>query len=72
VFSEEIITGVRRMTSRAYLTFVSIDTAGRRVPIPPVILETEEEEAKARAAHVRRAARLEARRELEARCSAAD
>jgi len=69
VFSEEIITGVRRMTSRAYLTFVSIDTAGRRVPIPPVILETDEERAKARAADVRRAERLKARRELEERPS---
>ena len=67
VFSEEIITGVRRMTSRAYLTFVSIDTAGRRVPIPPVILETEEEIAKAHAADQRRAERLKARKELEAR-----
>jgi acyl-CoA hydrolase len=67
VFSEEIITGVRRMTSRAYLTFVSIDTAGRRVPIPPVILETEDEQAKARAADLRRGERLKARTELEAR-----
>jgi len=67
VFSEEIITGVRRMTSRAYLTFVSIDTAGRRVPIPPVILETEQEQAKAHAADLRRAERLKARKELEAR-----
>ena len=55
------------MTSRAYLTFVSIDTAGRRVPIPPVILETEEERAKAREADARRAERLEARCELEKR-----
>src|SRR4029079_15718812 len=37
VFSEEILTGVRRMTSRAYLTFVSIDTQGRRIPIPPLL-----------------------------------
>jgi acyl-CoA hydrolase len=68
VFSEEILTGVRRMTSRAYLTFVSIDTEGRRLPIPPLVLETEEEKAKARAADLRRAERLKARRELEARC----
>jgi acyl-CoA hydrolase len=68
VFSEEIITGVRRMTSRAFLTFVSIDTAGRRVPIPPLVLDTEEERQKAREADVRRAERLEARKELETRC----
>src|SRR5687768_9169624 len=34
VFSEEILTGVRQMTSRAYLTFVAIDRDNRRIPIP--------------------------------------
>jgi acyl-CoA hydrolase len=71
VFSEEIITGVRRMTSRAYLTFVSIDTAGRRVPIPPVLLETEADRQKAADADTRRAERLKARKELESRCGQA-
>ena len=68
VFSEETLTGVRSMTSRAYLTFVSIDREGRRVPIPALILETEDEKIKAAEADVRRAERLKARRELEARC----
>ena len=68
VFSEETLTGLRKMTSRAYLTFVSIDTEGRRLPIPPLLLEGDEEQAKARAADLRRAERLKARRELEARC----
>ena len=27
------------MTSRAYLTFVAIDREGRRLPIPPLLLE---------------------------------
>jgi acyl-CoA hydrolase len=67
VFSEEILTGVRRMTSRAYLTFVSIDTGGRRLPIPGLILETPVEKQKAAEAEVRRAERLRARRELEMR-----
>jgi acyl-CoA hydrolase len=67
VFSEEILTGVRRMTSRAYLTFVSIDAGGRRLPIPPLILETPEEKQKAAEAEARRAERLRARRELERR-----
>jgi acyl-CoA hydrolase len=61
VFSEETLTGVRRMTSRAYLTFVAIDRAGGRVPIPGLILETEEERQKAAAANVRRVERLRAR-----------
>ena len=70
VFSEEILTGVRRMTSRAYLTFVAIDQAGGRVPIPPLILETEEEKRRAAEAQVRRAQRLEARKTLEERLTA--
>ena len=71
VFSEETLTGVHRMTSRAFLTFVSIDREGRRVPIPPLILETGEEKAKAAEAEKRRAERLKARKELEARCGTA-
>lgn len=67
VFSEEILTGLRRMTSRAYLTFVSIDTEGRRLPIPRLLLETDEERQKATQADQRRAERLRARSELEAR-----
>jgi len=67
VFSEETLTGVRRMTSRAYLTFVATDREGRRVQIPGLILETAEEKQRASKAEVRRAERLKARRELEAR-----
>src|SRR6188472_968587 len=66
VFSEETLTGVRRMTSRAYLTFVSIDTEGRRLPIPPLVLDSEDDKQKALAADERRAARLAARKALEA------
>jgi acyl-CoA hydrolase len=61
VFSEETLTGLRKMTSRAYLTFVSIDRDGRRVPIPGLILDTEEEKRRAAEADVRRAERLKAR-----------
>ncbi len=67
VFSEETLTGRRRLTSRAYLTFVAIDREGRPVPVPPLLLETEEERERARQAAARRAARLAAKRELEAR-----
>ena len=68
VFSEETLTGIRRMTSRAYLTFVSIDREGRRLPIPGLILESEDDRDRAAAAEARRAERLKARRELEERC----
>jgi len=67
VFSEETLTGLRRMTSVAYLTFVAIDRDGRRLTIPGLILETPEEKKKAADADKRRAARLEARKALEAR-----
>jgi len=67
VFSEETLTGLRRMTSVAYLTFVAIDRDGCRLTIPGLILETPEEKKKAADADKRRAARLEARRALEAR-----
>jgi acyl-CoA hydrolase len=67
VFSEETLTGVRRMTSRAYLTFVAIDRDGRRLPIPGVLLETEDERRRAAEAEQRRAERLKARRALESR-----
>lgn len=69
VFSEETVTGVRRMTSRAYLTFVAIDRDGRRLAIPGLILDTPDDRERAAAAELRRAARLEARRELEGRCT---
>lgn len=64
VFSEEILTGVRRMTSRAYLTFVAIDRSGERIPIPGLILETEDERRRAAEANLRRAERLKARQAL--------
>lgn len=67
VFSEETLTGQRRMTSRAYLTFVAIDRDGQRVQIPPLLLETEEEKTRAAEAELRRAERLKARKALEAR-----
>jgi acyl-CoA hydrolase len=66
VFSEEILTGARKLTSRAYLTFVTIDSEGRRVPVPPLIVDTEEERQKTAEADVRRAERLKAKRLLDA------
>ena len=70
VFSEEILTGIRRMTSRAYLTFVAIDLDGQRIRIPDLILETEEEKRRAAEAEVRRAERLKAKKVLEDRLAA--
>ena len=66
VHSEGTLSGVRRLTSRAYLTFVAIDRDQRRLPIPPLLLETDEDRRKARDAEARRAARLAAKAQLEA------
>ena len=67
VFCEETLTGVRRMTSRAYLTFVSIDRDGQRIPIPPLVLSSEDDRRRAAEAETRRAERLKARKTLEER-----
>ncbi len=64
VFSGRVETGERRMTSMAYLTFVTIDRAGQRVAVPPLLLETDQDRTRAREAGVRRAARLEAKARL--------
>jgi len=61
VFSEGTLTGVRKLTSRAYLTFVAIDREGHRIEVPPLLLETETERRKAAEAEARRAARLAAK-----------
>jgi acyl-CoA hydrolase len=66
VFSEETLTGLRQLTSRAYLTFVAIDRDGNRVPVPPLLLDTEAERCKAREAEGRRAARLAAKHHFRA------
>ena len=58
VFSEETLTGRRQLTSRAFLTFVAIDRAGGRIRVPPLIVETADEQRVCEEAHKRRTARL--------------
>lgn len=61
VFVEDLQTGAVRHTSSAYLTFVALDASGNRVPVPPVIPETEEEKRRYEEAAQRREYRLEMR-----------
>jgi acyl-CoA hydrolase len=61
VLVEDLGTGEVRHTSSAYLTFVAVDAAGNRVPIPPVIPETEQEKRRYEEAALRREHRLEMR-----------
>jgi acyl-CoA hydrolase len=65
VHSEEALTGVRQLTSRAFLTFVAIGPDNAKVPVPALIVETEEARQVCREAEARRAARLEKKRSLE-------
>ena len=58
VFSEETLTGIRLLTSRAFLTFVAISRDGGRVQVPPLLVETEAERRVCEQAHARRAERL--------------
>ena len=58
VETENPITGVRRHTASAYLTYVALDRNGRPMPLPPLILETEEQMRRNREAKARRETRL--------------
>ena len=61
VFSEETLTGSRRMTSRAFLTFTTIAKDGQRDKLPELIVETDDERRVCEEAQIRRAARLKSR-----------
>ncbi len=58
VFSENVLTGERKHTSSAYLTFVAIDTQRNPHEIPPLILETDEDRRRYHEAEGRRKIRL--------------
>jgi acyl-CoA hydrolase len=58
VYSEETLTGRRLRTSSAFLTFVAIAQDGRRIPVTPLLVETEQERLVCEQAYARRAERL--------------
>jgi uncharacterized protein (TIGR00369 family) len=58
VEAENLLTGKTRHTVSAYMTFVALDTNGRPIAIPPLLLETPEEQRRNREAQARREARL--------------
>jgi len=61
VEAEDPITGKIKHVASAYLTYVALDESGKPRPIPPLILETEEEKRRNREAQARREARLRER-----------
>ena len=64
VDSEHPLTGERFHNVSAYLTFVAIGTDGKPRPVPPLLLETDVEKRRNRAALQRRAARIKLAEEI--------
>jgi acyl-CoA hydrolase len=60
VYLEDLLTGARRQTSSAFVTYVALDAAGQPVKVPPVVPLTAEEKHEYREALIRRRHRLEA------------
>jgi len=58
VEAEKPATGERKHTSTAYLTFVALDEQGRPRLLPPLIMETSEQQRRNREAEARRVTRL--------------
>jgi acyl-CoA hydrolase len=59
VFSENALTGERKHTTTAYVTFVALDAGTQEPkPVPPLILKTAEEKRRWREAGERRKVRL--------------
>jgi len=63
VSSEDLLSGERRTTGTAFVTFVALDPETKRpVAVPPLVLETEQEAQEHVRALERRRQRLERRR----------
>lgn len=58
VTAENPLTGDKSLTTSALLTFVALTAEGKRIPVAPLKLETEEERAAFREAEQRRQERL--------------
>ncbi|HXX22999.1 MAG TPA: acyl-CoA thioesterase [Terriglobia bacterium] len=58
VFLEDALTGERRQTSSAFVTYVAVDRDGHPTKVPPIVPVTAEEKRRFRAALVRRRRRL--------------
>jgi len=61
VEAEDLRTGAVRHTASAYLTFVSLDEAGKPRQLPPLILEGEDDRRRCAAGHRRKEQRALAR-----------
>lgn len=66
VETENLLTRQKHNSASAYLTMVSIDGSGHPTPLPPLILETEEEKRRNMEAKHRRVLRLKEKRKEKA------
>lgn len=64
--AEDLLTGQIRHTASAYLTFVALDSDGRPIQVPGLIVETEEEKRRNQEAGDRRDLRLAEKRKEKA------
>ena len=69
VEAENLITGKKRHTASAYLTFVALDGNGHPLLLSPLVVETDEEKRRNQEASNRRKARL-AEKTKEKQCQA--
>ena len=67
VFVEDPRTRSHVQATRAYLTFVAVDSEGRPRPVAPLVLEGDEDRRRFQDATSRREARLRERQDIEAR-----
>lgn len=58
VVAENPLTGERRHTNTAYVVYVALDEEGRPTPVPPLLLENEDQKRRFQEAEQRRAQRL--------------
>ncbi len=63
VEAENLVTGEIRHTNSAYLTLVALDENGRPTPVPPLLLETDNDKRRQKEAQIRRRVRQTMREE---------
>jgi len=62
VYAENPLSGERRHTSSAILTYVALDVHGNPTPVPPLIVKTKDERQRFQAGEKRRLMRLKQRK----------
>jgi acyl-CoA hydrolase len=63
VTAEDVLSGQITHTNTAYFVYVALDEQGRKVTVPPLLCETDEERARMERAAARQAHRLKMRRQ---------